>query len=180
MVLGHGGNTTVIKTTPTWQQDSQRFAGCWHNWFSGILNEPGPGSVPFDLDPHSYANTIIGHQNCFHGGVTHDTSFTMLEAGKLQLGNFNSTDAHRRAGGDGPWSPQQVQDRPVLQVEGVGFIKHVAAEQVTCSVASGGDSSSSPKELCAVIAQQSAALEAQSARIERLEAVLTKAGLIDA
>ena len=63
MVLGHGGNTTVIKTTATWQEDSLRFAGCWHNWFSGILNEPGPGSKPYDLDPFSYATTILGHQN---------------------------------------------------------------------------------------------------------------------
>jgi hypothetical protein len=92
----------------------------------------------------------------------------MLEAGKLQLGDFNSTDAHRRAGGDGPWSPQAGSARPVLQVEGVGFIKQVrkaaptgthgpnciswanltplslqvAAEQFTCAAAS---STSSPK-----------------------------------
>ena len=63
MVLGHGGNTTVIKMTATWQEDSLRYAGCWHNWFSGILNEPGPGSKPYDIDPFSYATTIIGHQN---------------------------------------------------------------------------------------------------------------------
>jgi len=30
----------------------------------------------------------------------------MLEAGKLQLGDFNSTAAQQRAGGSGPWSPQ--------------------------------------------------------------------------
>jgi len=57
IVLGHGGNTTVIKMTATWQEDSLRYAGCWHNWFSGILNEPGPGSKPYDLDVFSYANT---------------------------------------------------------------------------------------------------------------------------
>ena len=42
----------------------------------------------------------------YEGGVTHDTSWTMLEAGKLQLGDFNSTAAQQRAGGSGPWSPQ--------------------------------------------------------------------------
>lgn len=31
MVLGHGGNVTVIKTTPSWEPKSAKFLGCWHN-----------------------------------------------------------------------------------------------------------------------------------------------------
>ena len=120
-VAGHGGNTTVIKLTPTWQEASQQFLGCWHNWFNGILNEPGPGSMPYDFDRFSYGNTIIGHENCYGGGVQWDKSWTFLEAGKLQLGDFNNSAAHARAGPGGPWKPQG--DRPTLQVEGLGYIK---------------------------------------------------------
>ena len=45
-VAGHGGNTTVIKLTSTWDKKVRRFLGCWHNWFSGILNEPGKSRSP--------------------------------------------------------------------------------------------------------------------------------------
>ena len=43
-VAGHGGNTTIIKTQSSWNPKTDRHEGTWHNWFSGILCEPGPGS----------------------------------------------------------------------------------------------------------------------------------------
>ena len=67
---------------------------------------------------------VCSHQNCYHQGTQYDKSWSQLEAGKLQLGDFNNTAAHERAGGDGPWKPQGAS-RPTLQVEGLGYIKNL-------------------------------------------------------
>lgn len=121
-VAGHGGNTTVIKTESSFNPKTNQHEGTWHNWFSGLLCEPGPGSRYYDFDNYSSANTLIGHDNTYHGGTTHDSSFTYLSAGMLRLGDFNASSAHQPK--DGPWKPPTGKST-VLQVEGLGYIKNL-------------------------------------------------------
>ena len=101
---------------------SLRCATQWHNWFSGILCEPGPGSLYYDFDEFSSANTLIGHDNTYRGGVSHDPAFTYLSAGTLRIGDFNSSQSHDHLPPSGPWKPPQ-DSTVVLQVEGLGYIK---------------------------------------------------------
>ncbi len=121
-VAGHGGNTTVIKTRASWNPKTLKHEGTWHNWFSGILCEPGPGSLYYDFDKFSTANTLIGHDNTYHGGRTSDSAFTYLSAGTLRIGNFNTSDSHDHLPPSGPWKPPK-DTTVVLQVEGLGYIK---------------------------------------------------------
>jgi hypothetical protein len=121
-VAGHGGNTTVIKTRASWNPKTLKHEGTWHNWFSGILCEPGPGSLYYDFDEFSTANTLIGHDNTYRGGVTHDPAFTYLSSGTLRIGDFNSSQSHDHLPPSGPWKPPQGST-VVLQVEGLGYIK---------------------------------------------------------
>eukprot|EP01045_Picozoa_sp_COSAG04_P005523 COSAG04_NODE_257_length_18753_cov_7.516857_8_plen_1972_part_00 len=101
-VAGHGGNVTVIRGVNS----------TWHNFFVSILCEPGPGSRYFDFGPSSTANTVIGHDNDQYGSRTHDPSFTNIQNGKLQLGDFSN--ATQRPTGPG---------NTVMQVEGKAYIK---------------------------------------------------------
>ena len=80
----------------------------WHNYFEGVLCEPGPGSRYYHLDEFSAATTIIGHDNTPEPSVTHDPEFTYLTAGMLRLGDFSERDA-------------PMDTAPIMQIEGFGY-----------------------------------------------------------
>ena len=48
------------------------------NHFSGVQAEPGPGSRYFYFDNHCLWNTVLGHDNTYHGAESFDAGFIYM------------------------------------------------------------------------------------------------------
>ena len=107
---GFGGNVTIIECRK-----------CYYNHFSGVQAEPGPGSKYFNFDDQCLWNTVLGHDNTYHGAESYDSGFIYMNSGSLHLGNYNST-THFNASIE---HPADINRSFSLQVQGKGYIKEL-------------------------------------------------------
>ena len=105
---GFGGNVTIIHCHR-----------CYYNHFSGVQAEPGPGSKYFYFDDQCLWNTVLGHDNTYHGAESYDAGFIYMNSGSLHLGNYNST-THFNSSVE---HPADINQSFSLQVQGKAYIK---------------------------------------------------------
>lgn len=111
---------------------------CYYNHFSGVQAEPGPGSRYFYFDNHCLWNTVLGHDNTYHGAESFDSGFIYMNSGALHLGNYN-TSAHFNTSIE---HPADINHSLSLQVQGQGYIKELShgLPRRATAVADGGES----------------------------------------
>jgi hypothetical protein len=124
---GFGGNVTIMYCHK-----------CYYNHFSGVQAEPGPGSRYFYFDNHCLWNTVIGHDNTYHGAESYDSGFIYMNSGALHLGNYNGS-AHFNTSIE---HPADINRSLSLQVQGRGYIKELThgLPRRASAVADGGES----------------------------------------
>jgi hypothetical protein len=85
-------------------------------------------------------NTVLGHDNTYHGAESYDLGFVYMNSGKLHLGDYNSSAAHINTSIE---HPADINRSLSLQVQGKAYIKELThgLPQRATAVANGGESS---------------------------------------